>query len=106
VIKQLTDCDSPADSWELKGWPDYLADVLKRAVALVIEQQPWFEVFRSGFRGIHLRINMAVYHEQIEPAGIVKVEKRVSPANIRSCAWCNSRSVRNVGKTQAPIVPE
>src|ERR1700733_10057550 len=41
---------------------------------------------------------MAGYHEEIQPAVIVKVEERIAPAYVVGCARSDSRYIGNVGK--------
>src|SRR5487761_391039 len=105
-VKQVSDRHSAADLRKLDGRADKLAHILKRAIVLVHEKQFGLAVSRSPFDAIHLRVDMAVHQEQIKPAAVIKVEKRIAPANIGDRARSNSGSVRNIGKVHRAIVAE
>src|SRR5438128_1636744 len=57
--------------------------VLERPVAMVAEQQYRLAIRHTAFHQVHLRIDMAVRNEEIEPSVVVHVEQLCSPTHER-----------------------
>src|SRR5258708_35218284 len=55
-------------------------------------QQHWLGVGSASLHRVHLRIDVSVGHEQIEPAVVVHVEKRRAPPDQRQAGLAEMRS--------------
>ena len=104
IVEEVAHCRSAADLRNLDGRPSQLANVSKRSIPLIQKQQLGLKVLEPGMKAVDLGIYMSVDQEKILPAIVVEIDKRISPPHIASGALRNSRSNRDIGKSQVPVI--
>ncbi len=104
IVEEVAHCQSAADLRNLDGRSSQLANVGKRSIPLIQKQQLGLKVLEPGMKAVDLGIYMSVDQEKILPAIVVEIDKRISPPHIASGALRNSRSNRDIGKSQVPVI--
>src|SRR5260221_5696640 len=61
-------------------------NVAERAVSLIIKELHRLAIFQSARGSVHLRIDMTVCNEQVEPTRIIEVDKAGTPFYV-GVAW-------------------
>src|ERR1700688_623147 len=59
-----------------------LADVLEGAIALIEVQELGLHIFRAADDGVDLRVGVTIDLQEVQPAIIVEIEKRIAPPDI------------------------
>src|SRR5260370_31797196 len=104
IVEEVTKSCSTAYLRNLNRRSGQVTDVLEGAIVLVQEQEFGLTIFRANIDVVYLRIDVAIDHEEVQPAIVVKVKESISPANIGNCAGRDSRCVRGIGETHVSIV--
>ena len=104
IVEEVAHCQSTADLRNLDGRSGQLADVGKPSIPLIQKQQLGLKVLEPGMKAVDLGIYMSVDQEKILPAIVVEIDKRISPPHISSGALRNSRSNRDISKSQVPVI--
>src|SRR5260370_29413664 len=91
IVEQVTKSYSTAYLRNLNRRPGQVTDVLEGAIVLVQEQELGLAIFRANVDAVYLRIDVAIDHEEVQPAIVVKIKESISPANVGSCAGSDSR---------------
>src|SRR5205807_4302989 len=78
-------------------------DFLKGSITSVAEQQHRLAIVSFPGEGVDLGINVSVGHENVQPTGIVHIEKSRSPADIRIGGF---RDVGSSGDVDEPLPPK
>src|SRR6267143_4264981 len=68
VVEKISEGRPAADLGNLNRRANLFADIAKRAVALVQEQELWLPVSGPHIESVHLRVDMPVHHEKVSPA--------------------------------------
>src|ERR1700687_3255379 len=74
-------------------------------VAIVAMKQDRLTVAWAGVERIHLRIDMAIGHEEVEPGVIVHVKESGAPAHVRIAGLANARSPTYIIETLLTHIP-
>src|SRR5258708_2965445 len=70
----------------------------------VMKEQRSFSKRRAPVVLVHLRVSMAVHHEEIEPAIVVVIEKTVAPTDEWNRGSCNTCPVAHVREAAVPLI--
>ena len=70
----------------------------------VVKQQRTLGKRRSPVMLVHLGVDVAIDHKQVQPAIVVVVEETVTPAHERNCRLRNSDVVTHIGKARRAVV--
>src|ERR1700761_2654663 len=89
IVEEIAHSEPAAHLRYLHCRTTQFADIAKRSVMLIRIHQLWFSIHRACPRRSHLRIDVAVHENEVEPATVIEVEERISPADIRRSSACN-----------------
>src|SRR3984893_6945903 len=104
VVKEIAVSDATADPRYFNVRPDEMAAGLECAVALILKEQYRLAIFSADIRGVHLRIDVAIDHEEIRPAVVLTINEAVAPPDVRRRARRDARAVRLVTEVHVAIV--
>src|ERR1700688_2503960 len=82
VVEEITDGYAAAYLGNFQCRTDELADVLEGAIALIEVQELGLHVLRAADNGVDLRVDVTIDLQEVQPAVIIEIEKRVAPANV------------------------
>lgn len=82
VVEEITDRYAAAYLGNFQRRTDELADVLEGAIALIEVQELGLHVLRAGDNGVDLRVDVTIDLQEVQPAIVIEVEKRVAPADV------------------------
>src|SRR5580704_11694060 len=75
VVEEIAEGRAAADLWCLNRRTHEFADIAKRAIASIQEEEFWLPISCTNIESIHLGVDMSVHQKKIRPTIIVKVEK-------------------------------
>src|SRR6266849_6327674 len=99
IIEKIPEGRAAADLRHLNRRANLFADIAKRSIALVQEQELWLPVSGPHIESVHLWIDVPVDEEKVWPAVIIKVKKCRAPANVRNRRSRYPCREGNIGKT-------
>ena len=84
--------------------PAGLRNFFERSVAQIAMQKHGLGVSGASLHVVHLRIDVSVDNEQIEPAVVVHVEERCSPADQRQARLAKPRRHRHIFESSRSLI--
>src|ERR1700719_2962327 len=82
VVEEITDGNAAAYLGNFQCRTGEVADVLEGTIALIEVQELGFHIFRAADDGVDLRVDVTINLQEVQPAIIVEIEKRIAPADI------------------------
>src|SRR2546429_5801791 len=87
-----------------KGGPGLVAGVAELAVFLIHAQELGLTIGSSGGKAVDLRVDVAGYGDEIDPAVIIQIDERRAPLDERQRRQRHPGSIRNVREIPIAVV--
>src|SRR5260370_24392169 len=90
AIEEVSHGQTPAALLDGQGIADLRSGFAKCAIMHIEENKLRFAIMDTKFRIVHLRVDMTIDENEVEPARVVEIDKRVSPSNVSFGRMCHA----------------
>src|SRR5437868_761146 len=105
AVEQVPDCQPSAHLRDIQSLAGLRGRLAKFPIMMVQKHKLRFTIVNAQVGVVSLRVNMAVYKDEVEPPRVIKIEESVSPADEWFRGLGDAGGVRNVREVHAAFVP-